>query len=563
MVMGLLGRLRLSAKLNGAFALFCVLILILGALSLWQIRQMAIATNDVTDHWMVRSQLIGDLRFLVGAERTTMLQALISVPEEARIIRDQNTSYRKRFEETASAYKSLIDGAEEGQLFSEIVEAERAGGLKSDQVFEGAIKGDSAGMIALASGETRKYALQINVAIQKLNDMVNKGSAEAGNRADGVVTASIVQTLAVVVVAMILSIGAILTVRRDISRPLSAMVAAMRRLADGDKTTRIEGGERRDEIGEMARAVQVFKDGLIEADRLAEAQRAEEAIKLQRAGTIEKLVRAFDAAMSSALRSVASAATELDATASQMADNARRTTAQATTVASAAEQTSANVQTVAAATDEMTSSIQEIGKQVASSATIATRAVDEASRTTLTVKGLSDAAQKIGEVVALITNIASQTNLLALNATIEAARAGEAGKGFAVVASEVKSLANQTSKATEDISAQIAAIQAATSEAVAAIGGITGTIGEMNEISSGIASAIEEQAAAVGEIARNIQQAAMGTQQVSGNIVQVTHTAQETGAASTQVLSAASDLSRQSETLNREVEQFLSGIRAA
>ena len=270
---------------------------------------------------------------------------------------------------------------------------------------------------------------------------------------------------------------------------------------------------------------------------------------------------AFEQSVKGMVEIVASAATQLQSTARTMEGTANGTSEQATTVAAAADEAATNVQTVASAAEELASSIAEISRQVAQSTQIAGAAVDEAQRTNSMVQGLADAAQKIGEVVSLINDIASQTNLLALNATIEAARAGEAGKGFAVVASEVKNLANQTAKATDEISAQIGGIQTATKDAVGAIEGIGGTIGEINEIASAIAAAVEEQGAATQEIARNVEQAASGTTQVTQNISEVTQAASETGQAAGQVLDAASELSQQSEKLNGEVHRFLDQIR--
>jgi len=561
--MGLLRGMKLSAKINGAFALICALVVVLGVSALYQTRTLGAANDEVTDKWMVRSRLIGDLRFLAVARRSVMLQALVSTPSEVETMRTQYETYRKRFEEGLVNYEGLIDDREERAAFTEAREADRVGTTRDTAAFEATIKGDTKTAIAIATGETRTLALKINAAMQKLNEFVSKGADAAGDDAAAAEATARIQTLTLIVIALLISGIAIVTVRNGVSRPLTAMAAAMRHLAGGDKTIKIPGADRSDEIGEMAKAVHVFKDGLIEADRLAEAGRAEEEAKRVRTEMVDRLIRAFDDTASDALRAVAAAATELDGTARGMEGMARETSVQAGNVAAAAEQTSANVQTVATAAEEMTTSIREIGSQVSRSTDIAGRAVEEASRTNETVKGLAEAAQRIGDVVALITNIASQTNLLALNATIEAARAGEAGKGFAVVASEVKNLAGQTGKATEEIAAQVASIQNETDRAVAAIGGIAGTIGNMNEISTTIAAAIEEQSAAIGEIARNVQQAAQGTQQVSGNIAHVTRTANDTGAAATQVLSAAGELSRHSEGLSREVEQFLAGIRAA
>ena len=355
----------------------------------------------------------------------------------------------------------------------------------------------------------------------------------------------------------------VLVARIGISRPISRITGVMERLAKGDTSVAIPGLGRGDEIGGMAKAVAVFKDNAIDRDRMMAAEEAERRAKEMRTQAVEELVQSFDRNVSGILRTVASAATELEATAQSMLSTADQTKGQAASTAAAAEQASVNVQTVASATNQLTASINEISGQVTRSTNIAGHAVGEAQQTNERVQGLVAQAQRIGVVVKLITDIASQTNLLALNATIAAARAGEAGKGFAVVASEVKNLANQTAKATDEIAAQIASMQEATSGAAAAINGIGDTIGTISEIATIIASAIEEQGSATSEIARNVQEAARGTHLVTTNITDVSNGATQTGSAATQVLGAAGELSRQSEVLRTEVERFLAGIRAA
>jgi methyl-accepting chemotaxis protein len=381
-------------------------------------------------------------------------------------------------------------------------------------------------------------------------------------------TAEIISSTLVMIVVM--SIGGLILglalswlIGRGISGPVVGMAAAMRRLAGGDKTVDIPAVGRKDEIGEMAGAVEVFKTNMLEAERLAAEQAAEAEAKQRRAATLDTLMQGFEAKVGQLVAALSSAATEMESTAQSMSATAEETSQQSVTVAAAAEQASANVQTVATAAEELASSISEIGRQVSQSSRIATQAVYDAKRTDATVQALAAAAQKIGDVVALISDIASQTNLLALNATIEAARAGEAGKGFAVVASEVKSLATQTARATEEIGGQIGQIQSATQEAVGAIQGIAKTIAEISEIAASIASAVEEQGAATQEIARNVQQAAQGTQDVTSNISGVRQAATDTGAAATQVLGAAGELARNAGQLTMEVDEFLTGVRAA
>ena len=348
-----------------------------------------------------------------------------------------------------------------------------------------------------------------------------------------------------------------------ITKPLAAIEGVMQRLAGGDTSQEIPGIKREDEIGDMARAVEVFKQNRIMNDKmLGEQERAREQ-REARTKKIEQMTKEFDHSVSDTLGTVAGAATELQATSSSMSAIAEQSSRQANAVAAAAEEASSNVQTVAAATEELSSSSAEIGRQVSQASKVAGQAVNQARHTREIVQGLAIAAQKIGEIVSLINDIASQTNLLALNATIEAARAGDAGKGFAVVANEVKNLANQTSRATDEIGSQISSVQSATKEAVDAIQTITGTIDSISEISSAIAAAVEEQGMATQEIARNVEQASAGTSEVSQNIAGVTQSSQETGQASRDVLNAAGELSRQAEGLKGVVQSFLNGVRTA
>jgi len=374
-------------------------------------------------------------------------------------------------------------------------------------------------------------------------------------------------SLLIAVIAVISLVVAVLIawgyVGRNVVARLTALSVVTRRVADGelDIDIPIAGS---DELTDMARTIEVFRDNAVAKERLEAKQREAEArAEEEKHETLRQLADTFESSVKGLVDTVASSSTEMESTCNTMVATAEQTNRQSNAVASASEQATTNVQTVASATEELSVSIAEIGKQVDQSTRIAQNAVEETERTNATIEGLVEAAQKIGEVVDLINDIASQTNLLALNATIEAARAGDAGKGFAVVASEVKSLATQTAKATEEIGNQIGTMQNVTQDAVGAIKSIGTIIGEISEISTSIASSVEEQGAATQEIARNVQETAKGTKEVSENITGVTKAASETGAAAKQMLDASGELSKQAESLGEEVDKFLADVRSA
>ncbi len=369
--------------------------------------------------------------------------------------------------------------------------------------------------------------------------------------------------VAIIVVSFVLGALGTVVISRGIYLPLGAAIAVMLKLARGEHDVEIPGRGRRDEIGDMAEALQTFKEMEIEQERQDHMKRAEDEAKLARMERLNRLTANFEGKVGSVVSALSGVANDMQMESVALNSTAEQTNRQSMAVAAAAEQASANVQTVASAAEELTASISEISRQVVQSTRASQDAVGGASRATTVISGLAEAAQRIGEVVNLINDIASQTNLLALNATIEAARAGEAGKGFAVVASEVKALANQTSKATEDIAQQVTAIQNATEHAVEAVSEVGRFIGEVSEISSSIAAAVEEQGAATKEISRNVQEAANGTQEVSVNITGVTQAAAETGNAARQVNAVAGIVTQRLNDLRAEVDGFLAGVKTA
>ncbi|MBI1244693.1 MAG: HAMP domain-containing protein [Alphaproteobacteria bacterium] len=367
-------------------------------------------------------------------------------------------------------------------------------------------------------------------------------------------------SLAAIVVGLAI---ALLVANRLIAGPLARLGTTIEKLAAGDTQVVAEGADRKDEVGRIARTLEVFKAGLIAQREAQEKERTDLAARELRARNMMDLIKTFNSDVTQRLGAVGTSVSGLNEAAATMTTTAEETARQANAVAAAAEEASANVQTVASATEELSSSIREISSQISSSSEVARRAVEQSTHTNEKVKGLAEAAQRIGAVVKLISDIASQTNLLALNATIEAARAGEAGKGFAVVASEVKNLASQTAKATEEISQQIASIQTETGESVSAIESIGGTIREIDQITAAIAAAIEEQAAATQEISRNVQQASAGTQEVSSNIVGVNQAADQSGRVAGDVRNAAGSLSSDSQALRQRIDAFLGAVAAA
>ena len=545
------------------FSIVLAVTVALGAFSINRLSSVNDGAVIVSSNYLTASNALGGFQYATTRYRQMQGSYLLATtPEE----KTKELNKRKAMLENATKqwaiYEPTIDAGTETQIASKI-QPLWADYLALEDKF---VELETTKPTAAAEFFTKDMSAafnKFNSALQAdLDYQVTAGKNEAAEIQD-TYSSSRNLIITVLTVAALLCVAMGWLIVSGVSTPIRAMTGAMTRLAQHDLTTEINGVGRKDEVGQMAAAVQVFKTSMIEADRLKEEQEEAQRVAAKRSALVDQLTRDFDQKVQSVVQTVSSQANQMQSSAQSMSATAEETTKQASAVAAASEQSAANVQTVASATEELSSSIAEISRQVSHSSQIAATAVSEAGKANEMVQGLLGASQKIGEVVALINEIADQTNLLALNATIEAARAGEAGKGFAVVAAEVKNLATQTSKATEEIGAQISGVQGATQDAVKAIGSIGKTIGEIDQIAATIAAAVEEQGAATQEIARNVEEAAKGTQEVSSNIGGVTEAANSTGAGANQVLAAARTLSKQSGDMRELVQTFLTQVKAA
>jgi methyl-accepting chemotaxis protein len=559
---------RISIKLIAAFAVVFLSTLALGLYGLSQTAAVNEKAADVRDNWLPSTARLGQLAVAIKEGRLWEARLVIAAQgsDSARLTEEVEKLQiaQADADKAYAAYQpSITAGTLDEQYMKTFAAARQKSRTSIAQVVEKAVGKDIEGMLQLFRGEDKANNDAVVNAVMADLDFTMTEGRKAADAGAAVYQSARLLTLMAIAFCGLLCAAAGMAVIASVARPIRQTATTVDRLAAGDLDVVVTGAERKDEIGLLARSLDVFKRNAVEARRLAAEQEAERVTREARAGKLHGLVQGFEKKIGQTVGVLASGSTELEATARSMTSTAGRTSQQATIVASASEQASAGVQTAAAAAEELTTSIQEITRQVAQSASVTDKAVSEAQRTDAIVRALADGADKIGQVIGLISSIAGQTNLLALNATIEAARAGDAGKGFAVVASEVKNLANQTAKATEEIGAQISQIQAATKDAVSAIGAIVATINEVSTIATTIASAVEEQGAATAEIARNVQQTAQASQEVTSNITGVTESVNEAGAAATQVLGAAGTLSRQAEELASEVNTFLSEVRAA
>ena len=507
------------------------------------------------------------MRDISGAERSNIGQSIAAGTPVTPARVAANAGIRAQVDVLWKMVENLSAGSDTDPAILKAMAAAR------DQYFSGFRKAAD-NMKKLGDEEGSKYGMnstqwtelttpQIGTLLDVMHG-AGKASEAYTTKLKASALSTLLLSLTLLLVGVTLAAAAIVVVLRRVTKPLAGLSDAMERLAAGDRDSTVPYLGRKDEVGVMASSVEIFRKAAVEMDTLRAEQTAnEKRVEADKRAAMTRLADSFEASVKGVVQGVSSAATQMHSSAQSMTSTVDEAGRRSAIVASAADQASTNVQTVAAAAEELSASIAEIGRQVTQSSKVADKAVGEATQTNDLVQGLAAAAQKIGDVVKLINDIAGQTNLLALNATIEAARAGEAGKGFAVVASEVKSLATQTAKATEDIAAQVSAIQQATGGAVTAIKSITATITEISGITTAIATAVEQQGAATQENARNVQAAATGTSEVTSNIGGVTQAASDTGRVSGEVLSAAGNLSKQAGLLNSEVERFLTSIRAA
>jgi methyl-accepting chemotaxis protein len=561
---GFMNRMSIRTKLVAAFSILILMGLGLGLFAVNRISVVNDASTEITVNWLPSVRTLGVLNtmtsdFRIEEGRHVMSTDATSMAEVEKGL----AALDERMRGVIRRYEALISSEEERAIFQRFLAEWDAYMMIHKSLLDLSRQNrneEAATLFRDDSRQTFDAASAILVELIDMNDKSAQAASDEGDRTFATARGLIIGSI--VALALIGSLSAAYIIA-TVSGAIHGMTQAMRRLAEGDTTTAIPGADRADEIGAMSKAVVVFKENMIRAREASEREAEDAARQARRSKAIDGATSTFDRDVSGVLQTLATAATELQATATAMTGTAETVGQRAQAATAASDLASGNVQTVATAAEELSASIAEISRQVSRSTDIASTAVGETERTNERVMGLAESAQKIGDVVGIISDIASQTNLLALNATIEAARAGEMGKGFAVVANEVKSLANQTARATDEITRQISDIQRETREAVEAIGGITQIIGGMSEIATSIASAMEEQDAATREIARNVQQAASGTATVSTNITEVTGAAATTGSAAEQVLRAAEALARQTELMDGQVKAFLTDVRAA
>jgi methyl-accepting chemotaxis protein len=562
----MLSRLSIRAKIAAAVSLLLVSLAAMGLVAILKMRAINADAMEIAASRLPSVRELGALRAGVIDYRNNLREHLLAETlEEKQAAERSLEGVDASNDRIRKTYESMISSPAERTLYDQWSRAWAAYKEDAAKVME--LSRQAVGRVPHEAHELglkagKQALMDADSILEKDIELNNKAATADTESAAAAYDTAFWQVVAILCASVAFGLGVGLYIVRDVANGIASIVEPMQAIGQGDLSAPIPHCGERTEIGLMADALQVFKDALI-AKKAAEESSAKDAAEIERGRRVEDVTRNFERMIGEIVQTIASASSQLEASAGALSGTAARSQQLSTSVVAASEQASANVKSVASAAEEMAMSVTEIGRQVQESARMATHAVGQARSTTERVSELSKAAGRIGDVVELINTVAGQTNLLALNATIEAARAGEAGRGFAVVASEVKALAEQTAKATGEISQQIGAIQAATQDSVGAIKDISGTIEKLSEISSTIATAVEQQGVTTKEISRNVQQAAMGAQQVSSGIADVQCGATETGSASSQVLAAAKTLSGDSGRLKDEVARFLTSVHAA
>ena len=557
-------RLTLKTSLIATVALLVAMLASLSAISIYQLNGASKHIHEITSNWLPSVRAVGEIRYLITRMRAVAVRAVLV--QDSKLHQqavDRTKDLDVRFKDAAKTYEAVITFDSERDAWRTF-QAEWATYVKMQSDMFGAYgRKDAEALQKLATDSAVQFddAMKYLAKLVEINDDAAKAESDAS-------TSEIASAFWIIgafsLLALAIGLAAIVFVLVGVVRPINRITSSMQAISGGNLNAEIPSLTAKNEVGEMARTLEVFRDGLAETERLRLAQVEKEA-EMARKLVAERnaIADAFQAKMGAIADQFAGSSTEMSDAARNLSATAEETSRQAHAVTNAAEGASSNVQTVAASAEELSASIREMSDQVSSSAEIARSAAHEAEKTSDNIQQLSAAAQSIGQVLSLIKDIAEQTNLLALNATIEAARAGDAGRGFAVVAAEVKELAAQTAKATDEISTKINEIQNATNSTVTSISSIVSTINNVRDLTAIIAGAVEEQRAATSEIAANTHRAAMGATQVTNNISGVGQAAGMTGSAATQLMSLSSSLSAQSQDLQREVSTFVQSLRAA
>jgi len=560
--MSFIDRLNIAPRLAAAFGMVVAVVTIVSGFIMWQVTSVGTRAEQTVEVFETGAKL--NELVAIAEEQVLTVRGLL-LTGDRRTIEDYRQA-TARFDQAAADLTEIYRGRDQAPVLADLVAINRdwrqAAAERQIKLMDHPLTVDEARVIE-ANGAGQRVLAALHEKVDVLVEVERQNILAGVEAMQASINATTIAVLAGGVVAVVLSALAALVVSRSVARPVGELTGCMQRLTEGDLDSDVPACARADEVGIMARAVRVFKDGILQNKRLQQAKEAEDRAKLARAEQIDRLIAEFDSKASALLAELSGQADAMQASARVMASSASDTHDQSDRVSNAAQRAGSNVQNVAAATEELTASIGDITRQTQLASDKAKSAAGSTERASEVIGLLDNAAAKIGTVVQLITDIAEQTNLLALNATIEAARAGDAGKGFAVVASEVKSLATQTAKATEEIRSQIQAIQGQTTQAVTEIQSVTGVVREVEEISTGIATAMQEQTAATQEISRNVSEAASGTDEVVANIGQVSQAASGTGEEAKTVMREAESMGNRTGRMRDDVQGFLQSIRAA